>query len=193
MKIQHMMNNDNQVATQIDIQQRVSDVLTRYLEEHRRRRTPERYEILRKVYELEGSFTAEQLFQQLKGTFPVTYATIYSAMELFEQLGLVVRLSFANVTSWEKSYGIPFHVYQVCMQCGKAQKVRQTELEKSLGSVHWRRFRSHTVAVCAYGLCATCQSKITRLQHSDLKRKGRADETNAPKKKRGRRVAGNDM
>lgn len=187
-----MTNNDNHATPQVDIQQQVSDVLTHYLEEHKKRRTPERYEILRKVYEQEGIFTAEQLFQQLSGTFPVTYATIYAAMELFEQLGLVVRLAFAKVASWEKSYGIHFLAYQVCMQCGKVQNVRQPELGKSLGAVRWKRFRSHAVAVCAYGLCATCQSRLTRLQHSDLKRRDRTDEAESPKRKRGKRSAGSD-
>lgn len=177
-----MMNKDNRAEAQAGIQQTVSDVLTRYLDEHKKRRTPERYEILRKVYEQEGSFTADQLFQQLSGTFPVTYATIYAAMELFEQLGLVVRLSFAKFASWEKSYGIPSHVYQVCTQCGKVQKQHLPELEKSLGAVHWKRFRSHAVAVCAYGMCATCQSKMTRRQRSGRKSRGRTEEAASPKR-----------
>jgi len=185
MNAQHMTNKGSRETAQTDIQQAVAEVLTHYLVEHGKRRTPERYEILRKVYELEGFFTAEQLFLQLNETFPVTHATIYAALDLFEQLGLVVRITFAKTVSWEKSYGIPFHVHQVCIQCGKVQKVRQTELEKSLGDVHWKRFRSHAVAVCAYGLCATCQSKLTRLQHSDSKRQA-PSETEGKSKKRTR-------
>lgn len=145
------------------IQSEVANVLTHYLDEQGMRHTSERYEILRTIYNRDGLFTVEQLHQTICEHFHVTKATIYASLELFELLGLVVRHNFTkDAISWERTYGVRNHIHQICVRCGRIQEVKSPTLEHSLDSVHWKRFRVSTVAVSAYGICATCQSQLAR-------------------------------
>lgn len=149
----------------------VAAVLNQHLEEQGMRRTPERYEILRAIYRSEGHFTAEQLFSRMTEHYHVTHATIYAALDLFESLGLVVRHCFTKALCWERTYGVRNHFHQVCTRCGRVREVKMPRLAAALDTARWSRFRAHTLTVCAFGLCASCQSQITRRQRSVASKK----------------------
>lgn len=157
----------------------VVGVLNRHIEQQGMRRTQERYEVLRSAYRFEGHFTAEQLFDSMKGRFRVTRATIYASLALFEQLGLIVRHCFGMAISWERTYGVRNHIHQVCTRCGRVQEVALPRLETTLNGVRWPRFRVATLTLCAYGLCATCQSQITR-RHNSVARKKATEVEDEP-------------
>lgn len=141
----------------------VSTILTQYLDEQGMRHTSERYKILRTIYNIDGLFNVEQLHQKICEHFHVTKATIYASLELFELLGLVVRHNFTKeAITWERTYGVPNHIHQICVRCGRIQEVKSPTLEHTLNVSHWKRFRVNAVSLNAFGICASCQSQIAR-------------------------------
>lgn len=157
-----------------NIQDEVAQILTQYLDEQGMRHTSERYRILHYIYNIDGLFNVEQLHQTICEHFHVTKATIYASLELFELLGLVVRHHLTKeAISWERTYGIPNHIHQICVRCGRIQEVKSPTLEHTLNANHWKRFRVNAVAVNAFGICASCQSQIARAHQ----RKTRTNKT----------------
>ena len=52
--------------TQSDIQDKVRDIFSAYLEKNSHRKTPERFAILREIYDFEGHFDIESLYVKMK-------------------------------------------------------------------------------------------------------------------------------
>mgnify|MGYP002528240233 CR=1 FL=1 len=99
----------------------VEQILDSYLEMNNHRKTPERYAILRAVYETDGHFTLEELGEKLATAykFPVSRATLYNTLNLFLELRLVVRHRFQGSTKYEACYDNDSHCHQICTVCGK--------------------------------------------------------------------------
>ena len=74
----------------------VERILDSYLEMNNHRKTPERYAILRAVYNTNGHFTLDELGEKLmkEYKFPVSRATLYNTLNLFMELRLVIRHRF---------------------------------------------------------------------------------------------------
>lgn len=149
---------------QKDIQQTVRDLLTRYLVQNGMRCTPERYTILRTVYDQKAPFTVDELYAQMDQFYHVSRVTIYSALDLFMRLGLVLRHPSTSVERYEKCYGVRDHFQQVCTYCGRVTDFRAQVVANALTSTHFLRFRPEHFAVCVYGICSKCQAKLTRQQ-----------------------------
>ena len=72
----------------IDVWKNVLRILDTYLEMNNHRKTPERYTILKAIYNIHGHFTLEELSDKLirDYNFPVSRATLYNTLNLFMQL-----------------------------------------------------------------------------------------------------------
>ena len=142
----------------------VRQILTNYLDLNNHRKTPERYAILEAVYNMEGHFTLEELGEKLSGeyNFPVSRATLYNTLKLFLELRLVIRHRFQGTTRYEACYDNNSHSHQVCTMCGKVTEVKAAEVTKVIDELHLKRFRKDGFALYIYGICSTCQAKLTR-------------------------------
>ena len=140
----------------------VEQILDSYLEMNNHRKTPERYAILRAVYSMNGHFTLDELGEKLAGEykFPVSRATLYNTLNLFMELRLVIRHRFQGTTNYE-IYG-ESHCHQICTVCGKVTEVRSQEIAEAIDALHLKRFRKDGFTLYIYGICSTCQAKITR-------------------------------
>lgn len=142
----------------------VRHILDSYLEVNNHRKTVERYEILKAVYSIEGHFTIEELGELLaeEYKFPVSRATLYNTLRLFLELRLVIRHRFQGTTKYEACFADDSHCHQICTVCGKVTEVRAPEISDAINMLHLKRFRKDGFTLYIYGICSTCQAKITR-------------------------------
>ena len=139
-------------------------ILDAYLENNNRRKTPERYAILKTVYSMNSHFTLEELGERLseQENFPVSRATLYNTLNLFLELRLVIRHRFQGTTKYESSSAGTGHCHQICTVCGKVTEVKVPEVTKAIDETHLKRFRKDGFSIYIYGVCSTCQAAITR-------------------------------
>lgn len=148
-----------------NVLERVKTTLTNYLEENNCRKTPERYAILEAIYKMNGHFTLEELGEKLEQeNFRVSRATLYNAIHLFMKLRLVVRHNFQQETRYEASFHNDNHCHQICTICGKVKEVNSVNLNNSVETIKLKRFHQMGYSLYIYGICSTCQAKITRMR-----------------------------
>ena len=158
------------VMIKIDVWKSVLRILDSYLEMNNHRKTPERYTILKAIYNSEGHFTLEELGDKLirDYNFPVSRATLYNTLNLFMQLRLVIRHRFQGSTVYEACYDNTSHCHQICTMCGKVTEVKSPQISEAIEATHLKRFRKDGYTLYIYGICSTCQAKITRMRKKEL-------------------------
>ncbi len=146
-----------------DIKTNVRQILTNYLEANHCRKTPERYAILDAAYSMGGYFTLDELVEKLETlNFVVSKATLYNAMRLFVKLRLVIRHRFQAGTKYEACCANESHCHQVCTVCGKVTEVCVPHVKKVISDVKLRRFRKDCYTLYIYGICSSCQTRLSK-------------------------------
>lgn len=142
----------------------VKNILTSYLELNNHRKTPERYAILDAVYSMSGHFTLEELSDKLNEelNFPVSRATLYNTLRLFMEMRLVIRHRFQGQTKYEACYANDSHCHQICTVCGTVTEIKSQKIVQAIDDQHLRRFRKDGFSLYIYGICSSCQAKLTR-------------------------------
>ena len=151
----------------------VERLLDNYLEMNNHRKTPERYTILRAIYSINGHFTLEDLKARLaqEMDFPVSRATLYNTLNLFMSLRLVVRHRFQGSTKYEACYDNQSHCHQICTMCGKVTEVKSPEIIAAVETMHLKRFRKDGFTLYVYGVCSSCQTKMTKRKKTTTAKK----------------------
>ena len=117
--------------TEAKNRQDAKDVLTHYLESKHLRKTPERYAILDKVFEMGRRFDINKLSESMESSsYHVCKATLYNVLQLFTDAGLLVKQQFDGKNAqYERVIGNTSinYLHLVCKQCGKIKDVKSPE------------------------------------------------------------------
>ena len=134
------------------------EIFTNYLTEHKFRKTSERYAILERIYEQEGHFTADFLFNALKDKYRVSLPTIYNTLELLLNCKLIVRQQIRNQqTLYKKNTGKTVHNYAVCTICGSVKEFTDKSIKTAVQVKKISRFQASHYLLYVYGICSRCK------------------------------------
>jgi Fe2+ or Zn2+ uptake regulation protein len=131
--------------------------LSAVLHERGQRVTPQRLVINRALHELNRHVTAEEVLASVADRLPnVSPPTVYSTLELFEDLGVVRRLGVRQGAVVYDPRPEP-HDHMVCDRCGKIEDLDAgIKLSRALERAADAGFRPRRAEVRINGLCADC-------------------------------------
>ena len=122
------------------------------------RATPQRIAIARGLRELEGHVTAESVYIHVSAQMPgVSVPTVYAALELFEQLGLIRRVATERGTVvWDAR--VAEHHHAVCRSCGAIADV-DADLDRAdvIAAAEAAGFAVDGAQLVVRGLCPACR------------------------------------
>lgn len=157
-----------------NVKVKVRGILDSYLTNSHHRRTPERYAILDAVYSMPGHFSLVDLGTKLEEShFRVSRATLYNTMRLFVELRLVTRHCFRENTLYEACYNNESHCHQICTVCGKVTEIHSSKIMQVVDDLKLKRFRKDGFTLYIYGICSSCQARLTRRKTLEDKEKSK--------------------
>ena len=123
--------------------------------------TPQRALILAALIAGEGHVSAEDIYGQVRATFPhVNVSTVYRTLELFRDMGLVTQTDLGGGCV-QYHYGDKGqHHHLVCQKCGRTVELEDGFLEplrERLLNEH--RFYANLMHFAIFGRCAECERK----------------------------------
>lgn len=119
--------------------------------------TPQRLLIHRALRELDRHVTAEQLIDAVSPRLPnVSLPTVYATLELFEELGIVRRISRgADAVLYDPR--ADDHHHAICRACGRIDDLdASVELGAALRAARIRGFAADRAEILVSGLCERC-------------------------------------
>ena len=119
-----------------------------------------------KVFSSDAHFYVDALHEALEMEgYHVSLSTVYSAIQLFMEAGLVRRHQFGNQPAqYERVLqGVTeSHHHLVCNVCGRVRPVKDPELMAHVNALKYPTFKTEFFTLYVYGLCSRCQKRLKR-------------------------------
>jgi Fe2+ or Zn2+ uptake regulation protein len=131
--------------------------LTRTLRARGQRVTPQRLVINRLLRERDRHVSADELLDAVEERLPnVSLPTVYSTLELFEELGLVRRVgSVAGRVLWDSR--LDDHHHAACSHCGRIEDIDvPVDASAAVAAARDAGFSDARAGLVVTGLCADC-------------------------------------
>ena len=136
-----------------------------YLDARGMRRTTERYAILKRIMDINGHFTIEELQQMIDADgFRVSRSTVYNTVELLMEAKMLRRHVFEGMQAQYERTTLP-HTHLICTTCGKVKEVRDTNFAAFMNARRFNAFNADHYSLYVYGTCSTCARKLKRAKH----------------------------
>ncbi|MFQ5988055.1 MAG: Fur family transcriptional regulator [Dehalococcoidia bacterium] len=124
-----------------------------------KRITPQRMTLLRIIEEQGGHLDADEIHRLAREETPhLSLSTVYRALNLFKELGLVEELHLAEGHHHYESIGSGEHHHLICLGCGKVIEFEcpfTDEMRQELAKQH--DFEITRGRVDLMGYCAECR------------------------------------
>lgn len=135
-------------------------VLASALRDQGKRVTPQRLAIARTLRELDRHVTAESLYAEVSRRLPgVSLPTVYSTLELLEDLGLARRVATVG-GSVVYDPRVAEHHHLICRECGTIADVDgQVDPAILMALARSRGFTPEDAQVAITGVCAECRAR----------------------------------
>lgn len=131
--------------------------LSRYLEEHKLKRTKQREVILEIFLAAEGHITGEEIYDRVRAVNPrIGYTTVYRTMKLLCEAGLAHEHNFGGSTRYEIAHA--HHDHLICVRCGRIIEFECEMIESAqdeIAAAYSFRVLRHRHEL--YGHCANCR------------------------------------
>ena len=144
-----------------DLYRKAYDQLCAYMDEHKLRYTPERFNILSSACKLQR-FTVDDLRNSLTELL-ISRATVYNTIELFEKAGIVRHIEKeygVRAGQYEISYLKTSSIFIICQQCGRIREMKDSTFSRILEDKRLANFVLERYSLYLYGRCKVCKKKI---------------------------------
>lgn len=137
----------------------IEAAFTRFLNDGKYRKTPERFAILRKAIELHSHFDVDTLHMAIENDgYHVSRATVYNTVELLEKAGILSKNVFGqNTAMYEVKHDN--HIHLVCKRCGKIREIESAHIAGEVMQLDPEDFTPESFAITIYGVCGSCNDK----------------------------------
>jgi Fe2+ or Zn2+ uptake regulation protein len=132
--------------------------LSQALRDRGQRVTPQRLAIHRTIRELDTHVSAEELLGAVEESVPgVSLPTVYSTLELLEELGLIRRVGSFNGRALFDPRLDPHH-HAVCSRCGRVDDLEApVDAAPALAEARRAGYAEPSAGLIVTGVCAACR------------------------------------
>ena len=137
----------------------IEAAFTRFLNDGKYRKTPERFAILRKALEMNSHFEVDALHLAIENDgYHVSRATVYNTVLLLEEAGILRRnLLGQNASTYEVHRDN--HIHMVCKRCGRIREIQNQHIAGEVMRLAPDSFVPDGFAITVYGVCSDCNGR----------------------------------